>query len=828
VTDASSRARARRRTVAAVVVLCLLAALPAGAREPAGSEPTGTRDVIARHADDRLLDHGGRAQAHRPLGGAQAHRPLRGAEVRTAEPAALAGALLVTTDSPAAARGLARAQARSQAVAARVVKVHVPPGQEAAAAARLQRQPGVVAVEPVYLRHFAATPNDPDYPRQWAHTLTGIEQAWAHSTGSAGVHVAVVDSGTQGTHPDLRGNLVAQVDVSTGSAGPERLGIDNDSCEFGHGTRVAGVVGAIGNNGINLAGVNWGVSILDLAITSQENGCVIPDYAVVAAIDYARQAGVDVINLSLGAPQSFCPAGLQGAIDDARAAGIAVVAASGNFELDPTLAGTPAVPASCNGVISVGAVGPSGTHAAYSTTNEYVDLAAPGGDFETDGFAGLVWLLSHDGGIVPDQGTSYASPYVAGLAALLRAIRPELSPDDLESILERTALDRGESGRDPMYGWGLVQAGPAADWAASGAPVPAPEPDPLFPVGTGGFEQPPPEPRDPELFRISAGTGSTTAVGQAVAVSQSVFPDRGAVHAVITRHDDFADALAGSTLAFGVGPMLFTSSTGPLATASRNELLRVLPQGWRVYLLGGSAALPTTLEDELRSLGYEPVRLWGRTREETAVAVAHEIRRRLPELGHQVPPVAILATRGNWPDAVAAGSIGAFFGLAVLLTPVSFLHPATEEALGTLDVQALYVVGGTAAVSDAAARAAVDAAGISPSFASRLSGPERTATAVAVADELELLYAEILQRPPGYVVGVNVRRADGFAHVLSASTITAAFAGVFVPIEGDRGTILTQPARDYVHGLRIDAVLAGDVDLVAQETGDLLLSLLKQ
>ncbi|HWB72305.1 MAG TPA: S8 family serine peptidase, partial [Egibacteraceae bacterium] len=700
-----------------------------------------------------------------------------------------------------------------------VTRLVVANGEEDSAAAALRGLPGVVAVEPVRTRRYTAVPDDPFYPSQWAHTLAGVEAAWNHSTGSRTVRVGVLDSGVLGGHPDLADNIVEQVDASTGTVHTTGTNVDNDPCGIGHGTMVSGVLGALGDNATDVAGVNWQVSILDVSLSSPASGCGGPrDDAILAAIDHATShpdGPVDVINLSFGTHGDACPASYQSAIDAARAAGIVVVAASGNEELDPALAGSPSVPASCNGVISVGAVGRSGTVAGYSTTNRYVDLAAPGGDSDADGFEGQILTTSRNGRTEPTEGTSFASPYVAGLAALLGAIDATLTPDQIEALLERTAADQGVSGRDPAYGWGLVQAGEAAAAAASGAAVRPPEPDPDFPVGgDGDGEITPPE---PTMLRIAAGSGVTEAISQAAAVSQAVFAEGGAAHAVLARDDDYADALAGSALGFGLGPVLFTTSTGPLAEPTKQELQRVLAPGSPVYLLGGGAALPDTLEGELRALGYEPVRLAGAAREQTAILVADEVRRRLPELGFENLPIAILATRQNWPDAVAAGSLAAWFGIPILLTPASDLHPDTEQALRALAPSLLYGIGGTVAISDTALAQAASAAGTQGNTV-RLAGPERTATAVAVASEFEAVLREVFDSQPAFAVAVNLRRADGFAHVLSATAISGAFSAVFVPVEGDAGTILTEPARQYATGLGVDGLAAGDADLIADAT----------
>lgn len=669
----------------------------------------------------------------------------------------------------------------------------VQPGTEAAAAARLLGRPGVVAVEPDHLRRALRTPSDPSYPSQWAHTLARAAAAWDISVGDPAVSIAVVDSGIDGTHPGLRSNLVSQVDVSGGAVRAVALGTDNDACGVGHGTFVAGIVGATGDDANDVAGVAWQVGLLDVAAADPFRCGSFSDGAIVTAIGYAVDQEVDVINLSLGGPSDSCSTAFQAAIDEARSEGIVVVAAAGNDQRQ--FPGLTSVPASCNGVISVAAVGRSGAAAPYSSANALVDVAAPGGDL---GSGGGVISTARGGGIQELEGTSFAAPYVSGAAALLRAVDPSLTPDEVESILERTA--QGGGARTHALGWGLVDLGAAAAMAAGGT-VPAPAPDPVFPVGLVG--------------RISAQEPTTDAVRQAVAVSRFVFPsDDSAQHVVLARRDDFADALAGSALGFGVGPVLFTDPTGPLAATTASEIQRVLPPQGIVYLLGGPQALPASLEGELGAMDLRAVRLSGPTRFDTASAIADETLRRVVELGFPRPEKVVLATARNWPDAVSAGSLAAWFGYPILLTETGSLPGSTRDALDRIRPERLYVIGGPHAVAHSTFLAAADAAKASTA---RLEGPDRSATAVAVGRQFtEDLVADIGEGPL-FAIGVNVRRDDGFAHVLSASAISGAGAGVYLPVEGEGGGQVPSSVPAFACSLDpVRGVVAGDGDLISE------------
>lgn len=744
------------------------------------------------------------------------------------------GRLLVTLASSGdGARRLAAAPALRGAevvrLADRVLSVAVAPGQEAASAKAIGALPDVIAVERPGVRQRLAVPDDPEYPGQWQYPLTDMESAWDVTTGSPEVVVAVIDDGINATHDDLAAQVVEQVDAATGTIVPQPVGIDNDPCGEGHATQVGGVIGAAGNNGVFVTGVNWEVSILDIRVFSEDVDCAaVTDDAVIAGIDYATnrpQGPVDVINLSLGGISEACSVAYQTVIDAARAAGVVVVSSSGNHQDDPAVSGLPSTPASCNGVISVAAVGATGETAYYSVANDYVDITGPGGDFEAGGLEGGLLSTSRDGRTAPTQGTSFSSPFVAGLAALVRSANPALTPDEVESVIERSALDSGDAGRDAVYGWGLVQGGAAVELALAPS-VPAPEPDPDFPVGgsDGPVDLPP---TDPIVIRLAAGNGVTDPIEQAVTVSQVTFPsEQSSDYAVLARADNYADALAGSALNFGLGPLLFTGSTGPLSPLTAAELQRVVVPGGVVYILGGNAALPATVEGDLQALGYQPVRIAGATREETAALVGEEVRALLPRLGFENLPIAMLATRENWPDAVAAGQMASYFGIPILLTPKDSLDPSAAAALSAWAPELLYVIGGPGAVSDAVREQAEVASGAG--VVQRLSGPARDATTVSVSQEFEFVLNEVLQAPPEFAVAVNVRREpDGYAHVLSASMLSGNARGVFIPIEGQDGTLITETAAAYVNGFGVDGILAGDVDVLSDEVGAELEALLR-
>ncbi len=757
-----------------------------------------------------------------------APRPSTGLSAPLLSGAALEpGVLLVTTTGRAATDRVASGRVwrggAGRALGGRVARVQVAPGRERAAAAALAADPGVVAVERSRRLTSLARPDDPLYDAQWSHQLTGIESAWgAIGVGGPDTTVAVLDDGVDARHPDLVQRVREQRTFAGGASALRRTGTDNRQCDSSHGTHVAGIVGAQGSDGAGVSGVLWDVALLDYAVFTEDGaGCGASEADVVAALQTAARAGVDVVNLSLGSPGGTCSTAFQTAIDAARAAGAVVVAAAGNSQLEAP--GETSVPASCNGVISVGAVTADGRVADYSSNNRFVDVVAPGGNSRTsftDGVLSTVGDNGHDW----REGTSMAAPYVSGLAALLRSARPSLTPDQVEGLIEAGA-ETGD-GRDGAYGWGLVSAERTAQALVRGD-RPRPATDPAFPVGGDGGPLQAPTPGAPQVFRVDAGTGATSAVPQAVAMSTSAFEPGTATHAVLARADVFADALAGSSLTLGLGPLLFSGSSGALPRATREELLRTLPYGSTVYLLGGGTALPASLETELAALGFRPQRLAGATREATAVVIARELAARRRAAGFADNGVVLLATSGNWPDAVAAGSLGAYYGLPILVTSPTSLHPATADGLRELSPTGLLVLGGPTAVSDPVFAEAAGYARSEPGDAVRLAGADRYGTAVQIATFFEDALAGG-GVSPRCVVGANVVRADGWAHVLSASPLAGAYGCVVVPFAGPAGDSLPPVAREYVLGFGIDGVLAGDVDVMSEAAAADLQALLQR
>ncbi len=324
-----------------------------------------------------------------------------------------------------------------------------------ASCARLESRGLVRYAEPNRLRRLAALPDDPLFaPHQWALEQIHALAAWEVATSSDTI-VAVVDSGIR-DHPDLVANLVPGYDFEGNDADPT-----DPTADFSHGTQVAGVIAAVGNNGLGITGVLWSARVMPLrAFNTSGFGT---SFGIANAILYAaglpNSSGTlpaeraSVINMSFASTTSSATE--KDACAAARAAGVFLCAATGNQ-------GSAFVryPAGYASVVAVGATTSAGNRASYSNYGGYLALVAPGGS--SGGGVITTGIVAGDQYDYPFvAGTSFASPHVAAVAALCMGLLP-LTPDEVRSTLLSTAQDIGAAGVDPATGHGIVDAYRAA------------------------------------------------------------------------------------------------------------------------------------------------------------------------------------------------------------------------------------------------------------------------------------------------------------------------------------------------------------------------------
>jgi thermitase len=318
--------------------------------------------------------------------------------------------------------------------------ISLPSGQEVESALKaLENEESIDYGQPNYLYHATLTPNDPEFSgRQYCHQRMSSEKAWDVTTGNGSVIVAIVDTGVDGTHPEFSGRMVDGYDFVqnrpiTGAESPD---------ENGHGTHVAGIAAATGNNSKGVAGLNWGCRIMPVRVMDSSGSG--SDWAVAGGIQFAAENGAKVINLSLGG-KGYSQE-IQDAINMSLEMEVTVVASMGN-DYSRGLN----YPGACQGVIAVGSSNAADLASIFSTRGDHISVAAPGEEIYS------TYPLEF-GQYKTMSGTSMASPQVTGLASLLLGQNPSWPPSMVRSHLENTAIDLGAPGFDDSFGFGRIDA----------------------------------------------------------------------------------------------------------------------------------------------------------------------------------------------------------------------------------------------------------------------------------------------------------------------------------------------------------------------------------
>jgi len=322
----------------------------------------------------------------------------------------------------------------------------------------LRAELGVVYAEQnAYAYASTVVPDDPYYKYQWHMQRIGVGDAWELSRG-AGATVAIIDTGVRQSLADLaQTQFVAGYDFVNRDTDP-----DDDE---GHGSHVCGTIAQSTNNGLGVVGIAHQASIMPVKVLDENGSGSYTDIA--DGIEWAVDNGAAIINMSLGGAADLQV--LEDACNYAWDNGVLIVVAAGNESTS-----APSYPAAYEVCLSVSATTSLDTLASYSNYGSTIDLAAPGGDSEDyngDGYPDMILQNTFSRtseGYYFYAGTSMASPHVAGVAALAKAVNPDLTNADLRTLLEDTAEDIGATGRDDQFGYGLVDAY-AATLAAAGA-----------------------------------------------------------------------------------------------------------------------------------------------------------------------------------------------------------------------------------------------------------------------------------------------------------------------------------------------------------------------
>ncbi len=334
-------------------------------------------------------------------------------------------------------------------------RLRAPAGREQELARWLVESGLAEYAAPNYYAYAAGIPNDPYWPLQWNMTLINAPAGWDIITGTPAITIAVLDTGVDLDHPDLAGRLVAGWDYVNSDPYP-----DDDN---GHGTHVAGIIGALANNSIGVAGVDWQARLMPIKVLNASG--VGTYFNIIDGIRYAANVA-KVINLSLVGWDDY--QGLHDAVIYAVNRGCLVVTAAGNC--GDGGAGCPGVnpiayPAAYTETIAVAATTRQEGRASYSGYQPYVNLAAPGGDAGSP-----VWSTVPNNTYGARSGTSMAAAHVSGLAGLLWSLNPSFSSAQVWQIMRDSARKIGPypyvDGRNDYFGYGLIDIAGALQSAA--------------------------------------------------------------------------------------------------------------------------------------------------------------------------------------------------------------------------------------------------------------------------------------------------------------------------------------------------------------------------
>ncbi|WP_299744511.1 Ig-like domain-containing protein [uncultured Rossellomorea sp.] len=447
--------------------------------------------------------------------------------------------------------------------AAPIVTVDVPDGQDVESFIKdLENDSDVEYAEPDHLIKLNHVPNDSYYSLQWHHQNIESERTWDRTKGSSDVVVAVIDNGVDVDHPEFAGRIVAPYDTVYNTT---------TMTKGDHGTHVAGIIGSSMDNWMGLAGVAPETSIMPIDAFFNEESAYSSD--VIEGIYYAVNNGADIINMSLG--NYYYSNVYNDAIQYAYDNGVVVIAAAGN---DNTSASH--YPSSYPNVISVASTTEYDTKSGFSNYGYDIDIAAPGSSI-------LSTLPDSEYGWM--DGTSMASPVVAGVAALILANEPDLTNDQVADRLYTSADDLGASGKDYFYGHGRVNARKAVGVARYVAPAQVSQvydystyvsgtvetdDDSYIEVSNGqeviGNGYPywgsfdidiPKQPAGTTLW-VTVTDGDTTSEATAITVMDGTSPDVPTVNEVTDRHTSvIGKAEAGATVEVKAGSQIIGSST---------------------------------------------------------------------------------------------------------------------------------------------------------------------------------------------------------------------------------------------------------------------------
>ncbi|AHF08087.1 S8 family serine peptidase [Desulfitobacterium metallireducens] len=651
---------------------------------------------------------------------------------------------------------------------------------------KLKAIPDVLSVSPSQQMKISSSVastavTDPYYSQQWGLTQAQVPKAWDLGATGDGIIVAIIDTGVDVGHPDLQGNLVPGYNAITGQTGLTATQDNN-----GHGTHVAGIVGAE-RDGSGIIGVAYQSKIMPIkAMDRHGEGS---DDVIADGIVWAANHGAKIINLSIGTDTQAEI--LYEAIQYANDQGCLIIAAGGNKDEQSNFK-TITFPAADPQVLAVTATDKADQLASFSLTGPNASLAAPGTDILSD-----YW---QDGsGYATSDGTSMASPFVAGVAALVWSQHPDFSASQVRQDLEDSALDLGPVGRDSSFGYGRVDAYWAVKFAAEKAILSAP----AQVSWAGGIVQGDPTQTSAQVEIPSRAFGTD----QKQTIQLSMNTTTGAV-SLPAGVNPVGEPLE---LAWEASPpvqkyLQLSLSTDPESFApDSNRFLYIYHwSGTRWLKVGGGMNSGTVTvgitEPGIYQLGSallpQVTRLAGADRIETALQISQV---GFPDGADTV----LLARAEDFPDALAGAPLAYKKHAPILLTNSTTLPESVLTEIQRLNPQQILLLGGTGAVS-----AEIETELQSQYSVRRLGGANRYATAQQIANELGMT---------GEAVVVN---GDNFPDAISMSSIAAQYG---VPILLTAVNDLPQETDQLLRQLAVTGtVVVGGKGVISTHTFELL------
>jgi len=483
----------------------------------------------------------------------------------------------------------------------------------------LEENPNIIQVEEDQLIDFHAQTID------WGASHIMAPNAWKSSITGKGIKISVIDTGIEKNHQDL--NIAGGVSFVSYTSD-----FQDDN---GHGTHVAGIIGAKNNN-LGTLGIAPDSSLYAVKALDSEGEGYLSD--IIAGIDWSINNRIDIINLSVGSENPSLS--LKLAVDRAYSKGILVVASAGNSGGSMNV-DTINYPAKYDSVIAVGAVDQSNRIAKFSSTGSSLEVVAPGTGINSTYLNNTFAKIS---------GTSMSAPIVSGLLALYKEMYPEMLNHELRVMLQKKVIDLGIQGRDNLYGYGVVQYSEILN-------------NVLRLSGKNRFE----------VAANIANFGWTESANTII----------------LTNYLAFADALSASPLAYKEDAPILLTQKDKLPAETREQIIRL--NATNVILVGGPGSISEKVITELQMLGINAIkRISGKDRFEVSAKIAEE-------LGDS--DSAIIANGHIFADALSIAPYAARMGFPILLVNKTNIPDRINDYLMRKNLQTTIIVGGEGSVN---------------------------------------------------------------------------------------------------------------------------------